>query len=75
MPSKGWFPVSRKITTSEWEQFRQRYINEIGFDSEPGRDCWYESKIFQNHPAFRGQISNWTRLIPDDSVGRLKSAK
>lgn len=75
MSSPGWFPENRKITSAEWEQFRQRYIDEIGFDSEPGRDCWYESKIFQDHPAFRGQTSNWARLVPDDSVIRLKSAE
>jgi hypothetical protein len=74
MSSSGWFPEDRKITNEEWEQFRQRYIDEIGFDSEPGRNCWYESKIFQDHPAFRGQTSNWARLMPDDSVVRLKSA-
>lgn len=73
MSTPTWFPEDRKITNADWEQFQQRYIDEIGFDSEPSRDSWYESRIFQNHPAFRGQTSNWARLMPNDSIIRLKS--
>lgn len=75
MSSIGWFPENRKITTADWEEIQQRYIDEIGFDSEPDRGSWYDSRIVQSHQAFRGQTSNWARLMPNDSVTRLKSAE
>lgn len=70
----GWFVEERKITREDWDKFEQRYLGDLGFESEPDRTFWADTQLFQEVPAFRRETSNWAQLMPTDSARRLEIA-
>lgn len=61
----------RQKPEKEWQNILSEYVEDLGVEEiTPGM---YPSKV-QNHPVFHHNAGdmNWSRLMPDDSVSRLK---
>lgn len=67
----SWLQSSKDIPWSYWETFREQYFDRLGVDA----DTIY-SHVPQ-HPAMaRGApFRNWLRLLPEDTVTRLRNTQ
>lgn len=63
-----WMQEAGSIPWSQWEELRVGYLEEVGLDT---RDLNY---YVPQHPAMEGHFQNWLRLLPADTVPRLRSA-
>lgn len=63
-----WIQEAGSVSWSQWEEIRVRYMEKIGLDT---RDLNY---YVPQHPAMEGHFRNWLRLLPTDTVPRLRGA-
>ena len=63
-----WMQEAGSVSWSQWEEFRVGYMEEVGLDT---RDLNY---YVPQHPAMEGHFQNWLRLLPADTVPRLRGA-
>lgn len=61
------------ISRSEWDTARNQIYDHLGIDID---ELGFISQFTPNHQAFEpGGFHNWTRLLPDDAVLRVREAE
>lgn len=61
------------ISRAEWDTARNQIYDDLGIDID---ELGLISQFTPNHPTFEpGGFHNWTRLLPDDAVLRVREAE